>query len=166
MMELRLHGALWRSASPQRREEWQRCLEEFNAANEASSESAAGGEEPSLELVRLPSRSFQVRVYRDSFERVAQADLDQEALKPLIDDYATTIRQMVHVDRDAPARGFESLDYAKRVVHDEAAAYVRDALAPEIELGERDARLLFTLIFLIAGDLPEAWVRYHRIHGA
>lgn len=165
MMELRLHGALWRGASPQRRSEWQRCLEEFNTENEAASSEAEGGDEPSLELVRLPSQSFQLRVYRDSFERVAQVDLDAEALAPLIADYGTTIRQMVHVDQDAPARGFESLDYAKRVVHDEAASFVRQSLAPTVALGERDARLLFTLIFLIAGDLPEEWVRYHRSHG-
>ena len=161
MVEVTLHGALWRGAEEARREEWRRMIEEINADNEVDPRAPG---EFSLELVRLPGGSFQWRLNRDFFERVDAVVLDEARLDVLFEDYASTIRQMVRMDRDAPARGFESMDYAKRVVHDEAADYLLGALQPMVSLRAEDARRLFTLIFLVGGDLPAELVRYHRAH--
>jgi uncharacterized protein (UPF0262 family) len=79
-------------------------------------------------------------------------------------EYTATISQLAHVDREAPVRGFEALDYAKRVVHDDAAAALKDALASVVRMDLADARRIFTLFFLLATDLPEELVRYHRFH--
>ena len=56
------------------------------------------------------------------------------------------------------------IDYAKRIVHDDAAAFLRESLADVVQMDLSDARRLFTLIFLVGTDLPETLVRYHRRH--
>lgn len=163
-MEIRLHGALWRGVESARREEWQRFLEELNADNGIATLDGTRDDD-ALELVRLPSGSYQWRLYRDIWERVGDLTMDPDSLEPLFADYSTTIRQMVRMHDDAPARGFESLDYAKRVVHDEAAAYLHGQLSTLVALETVDARRLFTLLFLVGGDLPAEMVRFHRVHG-
>lgn len=163
MIELRLHGGIWRNAGD-RRQEWQQTLDEINASNAFSVVGDTGDRELSLEIVRLPSGAFLLRLYEDVFERLGEVALESEALDALFSDYAQTIRHMVHVEQDAPVRGFESLDFAKRVVHDEAAAFIESALGEMLAVGSEDARRLFTLLFLIAGDLPERLVRFHRFH--
>lgn len=162
MMDLRLHGAIWRSADD-RRDAWQRALDELNAENTLRAPAWPEGD-LSLEIVRLPSGAFLLRLYRDVFERLDEISLDPEGLAHVFSDYAQTIRHMVHMHQDAPTRGFESLDHAKRVVHDEAAALMQESLAPTVEATNDDARRLFTLLFLIAGDLPEHLVRFHLYH--
>lgn len=162
MMDLRLHGAIWRSADD-RRDAWQRALDELNDENDLRSP-AWPEADLSLEVVRLPSGAFSLRLYRDVFERLEEIALDTTALREVFKEYAQTIRHMVHMHQDAPARGFESLDHAKRIVHDEAAAWMQESLAPTVELDSDDARRLFTLLFLIGGDLPEHLVRFHLYH--
>lgn len=164
MLDVRLHGGLWRSVQAARRDEWVTSLDELNGGNTLALVDVADADEPAMEIVRLPSGAFHLRTYADAFERVGEVTLDSERLEALFADYSTTIRQMVHVDGDAPARGFEALDYAKRVVHDEAGEFVVQALAPIVQCGKEDARRLFTLLFLIGGDLPANLVRYHRFH--
>ncbi|MFT4705215.1 MAG: hypothetical protein ACI81R_002923 [Bradymonadia bacterium] len=169
MMEIRLHGALWRTATESRAAEWRRTLDELNAENalSLSGTRAASGEtvEAALELVRKPDESLVVRVYPDGWTSDGELALAPETLAAFFDEYSATIRQMVHVDSQAPVRGFEALDMAKRAVHDEAADYLVEQLAPFVRAEQPDARRLFTLIFLVATDLPERLVRYHRRHG-
>lgn len=162
MMDLRLHGAIWRSADD-RRDAWQRALDELNTDNTLHAPQWPDGD-LSLEIVRLPSGAFLLRVYQDVFERLAEIALDPKEVNAVFADYAQTIRHMVHMHEDAPVRGFESLDHAKRVVHDEAAALMQTSLSPVVEATNEDARRLFTLLFLIAGDLPEHMVRFHLYH--
>lgn len=162
MMDLRLHGAIWRSADD-RRDAWQRALDEFNDENLLTAPRWPEAD-LSLEIVRLPSGAFLLRLYRDVFDRLDEIALDAVALEAVFQDYAQTIRHMVHMHQDAPARGFESLDHAKRIVHDEAAAWMQESVAPVLALNAEDARRLFTLLFLIGGDLPEHLVRFHLYH--
>ena len=164
MFEIRLHGALWKTVPSTRADEWRRALDELNHSNTIEAESIDAGDEPALEIVRPPDGSYQLRVYRDGFDLIERITLDPERLGYLFDEYGATIRQMVHVDREAPVRGFEALDYAKRVVHDEAADFLMDTVAQKLSVELRDARRLFTLIFLVGTDLPEKLVRYHRMH--
>lgn len=163
MFEVRLHGALWKRVGEHRAAEWRRALDELNLANEIALVGEAV-EEPALELVRPPDGSYHVRVYRDGFELLADIALDPASVADFFDEYGATITQMVHVDREAPVRGFEAIDYAKRVVHDEAAGFLRETLEQTVTMPLSDARRLFTLIFLVGTDLPEAMVRYHRRH--
>lgn len=56
------------------------------------------------------------------------------------------------------------LDYAKRLVHDEAGELVQRAVRGVLEIDLCAGRRLFTLFFLLSSGLPEALVRRHR-HG-
>lgn len=164
MFEVRIHGALWKRATVLRSSEWRRSLDELNHENGIRSELEGDLDEPALELVRPPDGSFRFRVYRDGFDLVADIALNRSVVLEFFDEYEATIRQLVHVDRESPVRGFEAIDYAKRVVHDDAASFLREALAGVVRMDLRDARRLFTLIFLVGTDLPERLVRYHRNH--
>lgn len=161
MIELRLHGALWRTVGAERSREWTRALDEFNATNGATTTLA---DRAWLELVEPPDGPVQVRLHDEDHVEVGRVQLARDVLAEHLDEYGAVIRQMVHVDREAPVRGFEALDYAKRIVHDEAGAWLVEALEPLARLDLADARRLFTVLFLVETDLPEHLVRYHRMH--
>ncbi len=163
MFEVRLHGAVWKRASPRRSEEWRRSLSELNKANHIRG-AIDPSDDPALEVVRPPDGGLKIRVYRRGFDLERTFELAPDRVEELFGDYGATILQMVHIDREAPVRGFEALDYAKRVIHDEAAGYLMELLAPTVEMDLDDARRLFTLVFLVGTDLPEEFVRYHRLH--
>jgi hypothetical protein len=163
-MEVRLHGALWRSASSSRADEWRRALDELNTWNQMRARVPEATADVAVELARRPDDVWEVRVYGDGVRRDATVELPGDVQSRHVADYATTIAQLAHMDREAPVRGFEALDYAKRVVHDDAAQALREALAPAVEVDLADARRLFTLLFLVATDLPEELVRFHRFH--
>lgn len=164
MFEVRLHGALWKQVSPRRADEWRRALDELNSHNGIAFADGSPCEDAAVELVCPPDGSYIVRTWTDGIRPGASVTLDARPLAEHFDEYGTTIRQMVHVDREAPVRGFEALDYAKRVVHDEAAAFISESLASLLTMDLADARRLFTLVFLVGTDIPEELVRYHRMH--
>lgn len=163
MMELRLHGAIWRSGDD-RKQEWQRALDALNQHNSIVAPAFADEVDLSLEIVRLPSETFMMRLHRNVFDRLGDIQLDPDSMREHFADYTHTIKQMAHLHQDAPARGFESMDYAKRVVHDEAAAFIKNAAHPLFDMPEEDARRIFTLIFLIGGELPAELVLFHKFH--
>jgi uncharacterized protein (UPF0262 family) len=105
-----------------------------------------------------------LRLYQDGFDCVSRVTLDRVAVEAFFVEYSATIAQLVHMDREAPVRGYEAIDYAKRVVHDEAAGFLCEAVEHIVAIDLADARRMFTLLFLIGTDLPEALVRYHRRH--
>lgn len=149
----RIHPALVKTANPARLAEWKRVLDEYNEAGDAP---------VVIEIALPPDDHVQFRVEQASGPTLVR--VTTRTLEPLLAEYAETIRHMVRIDREAPARGFEALDYAKRVVHDEGADLLRAQLRAVVPLEIDDARHLFTLVFLVASDLPEELVRYHRRH--
>lgn len=82
------------------------------------------------------------REYRDVIQRLARSDLGSFGM-----------------------RDFETLDYAKKLVHDEAGALLKKTLRTAASLDLAQARRLFTLTFLLSSDLPEEVIRTHRRHG-
>jgi uncharacterized protein (UPF0262 family) len=163
--EIRLHGALWRQTPPGRADEWRRALDELNQFNGVLPRQPTGSTEaPALEFALRPDDVWEVRFYADGVRRTDTLELPPVMVAEHVAEYTATISQLAHVDREAPVRGFEALDYAKRVVHDDAAAALKDALASVVRMDLADARRIFTLFFLLATDLPEELVRYHRFH--
>jgi hypothetical protein len=153
-VDLLVHPALWRTAAPERAADWRRVLEEFNVSR------ARGLETVSIEIVELPELGVAMRVGEEG----ALVTLPGPERDRHFADYGETIAHMVRLDREAPVRGFEALDYAKRTIHDEAAGWLIDVLRPVAVLDLPVARRLFTMLFLVASDLPEELVRYHRRH--
>ncbi len=94
---------------------------------------------------------------------VSQRQIHWRTLARVFREYREVIERIVatgHFDRDK----FEALDWGKKVVHNEAAALLRQALDGFLELDDEAARQLFTLLFLIKTELPPHVVRYHRAH--
>ena len=153
-----LHGALWRESPAWRVSEWERALEDYHA----------GIVEPALgeiEILRPPERWYTLRL-RDTARNVLDVrPLPRADIEPLVQEYGQTIQQLVRVSSEAPLRGLEALDYAKRVLHDEGALALREGLGGWVHWEVSQARRFFTLFFLVASELPEAWVRFHRHHG-
>lgn len=162
MLEVRLHGGLWKKAAPKRREEWTRTLDEINQRNELRP--AIACEDGAIELVQPPGRDYLIRLYEGAFDRLGEITLREQELKPLFEEYGRTIEELGNLHGTSATRGFETLDYAKRVVHDDAAEFLVRSLKPLVEANLADAKQLFTLIFLIESELPEAMVLYHRFH--
>lgn len=164
MLEVRLHGGLWKKASVSRREEWTRALDELNGGNEMLAVDTYATEDGAIEIVYPPTRDYHVRLYEGAFDRLAEVVLDAEEMKPLFAEYQRTIEELGNLHGSSATRGFETLDYAKRVVHDEAAEFLISSMKPIARVGMGDAKRLFTLIFLVESDLPEKLVLYHKFH--
>ena len=102
MFEVRLHGSLWKTASPRRAEEWRRALDELNGHNGIAFADGAPCDDAAIEVVCPPDGSYLIRTWSDGIRPGATITLASAQLAEHFDDYGTTIRQMVHVDREAP----------------------------------------------------------------
>lgn len=159
-MRFRIAAALWDGARPDREEEWRQALLDLNQD--------AGGEPPLVTFDRRDDGGASI-----TFERVdgsAEVILSFDLLRDSFRDYREVIQRLARAGTGAfGSRDWESLDYAKKLVHDDAARRIRKTLAPHLEDGEvvdrQLARRLFTIIFLIAQDLPRELVQRHRNHG-
>lgn len=158
-LRARVHGALWHQTEPERLRIWKEAIEAFDQLE--------GGDLPAwqLEVLQPPGAWFTIRLLDDTGERIRSWSLDASLWEPRLQEYAKTIEQLALADREAPIRGWEALDYAKRMVHDESAWALREELTPDVTLDIDAARALFTLFFLVAFPLPvRLWGR-HRTHG-
>lgn len=164
MLEVRLHGGLWKKASTVRREEWTRALDELNDANQIVPVDENNVDDGAIELVQPPSGIYEVRLFQGAFDQLGEVALNTQQMKPLFDEYERAILELAQLRGSSATRGFETLDYAKKVVHDDAAEYLQQSLTKLVSMTLPDARRLFTLLFLIHSKLPEESVRYHKFH--
>ena len=163
MLPTRIHASLWNGISELRAAEWRRTLGEINSANRFVPVSFSPGSESALELVRPPRAGYQFRVYRDVDEIAATVQLAPTETDAFVAEYSSAIQHMLGLRSGADPQGLEAVDYAKRVIHDEAAAYMREVTRPALGMTLEDARRLFTLVYLVASDLPdEALGLLHR----
>lgn len=154
-MKFRLSADLLTNVSPAREQEWKLALIDLNAD--------ADGEEPTLTLSRPSGGGAQFAITGTSDGRDGVVELSREELRPAFRDYRRIIEQISGAGAFG-ARQFETLDYAKKLVHDEAGELVQEALKPRVTIDHRTGRRLFTLVFLVSEELPEVLVRQHRRH--
>ena len=150
-MKFRIEPTLYGTVSESREREWQLALTELNYD--------VDGEPPTLMVCRREDGGIDVRIENDTVIGVIAMSYDR--LKRHFRDYRRVIEQLVR-STSTGTRQFETLDYAKKLVHDEAGDTVAEAFEGHIELGHDTARKLFTLIFLLTSELPEALVTRHR----
>lgn len=67
-------------------------------------------------------------------------------LRRLINDYYLTCDSYYAAVRAAPAETVEAIDHARKAIHDDGAALIRDRLAATVTLDAETARRLFTLV--------------------
>jgi len=83
----------------------------------------------------------------DERERPMQMfPIDASKLGEHLDLYEATI---AHLGDPESLRGFEALDYGKRIAHNQAAEALQKLLEPVLDLQLEPARLLFSLVFVL-----------------
>ncbi len=69
--------------------------------------------------------------------------------KPLIKDYFIICESYFNAIRELSPSQIETIDMARRGLHDEGSVQLRDALSAQIDLDKATARRLFTLICIL-----------------
>ncbi|HRE92082.1 MAG TPA: UPF0262 family protein [Myxococcota bacterium] len=157
-MRFRIDDALWDGNRPDREREWQDALLDLNLEHD--------GHPPVLTLGRAADGGATITIERATGE-VNAVHLSFDLLRDPFRDYREVIARLARADGGSfGMRDWESLDYAKKLVHDDAGHRLRKALRPHLEhIDMKLARRLFTIIFLVAVDLPAELVTRHRQHG-
>jgi hypothetical protein len=162
-MRFRIADTLWDGARPEREREWQDALLDLNLESD--------GHPPVITVERATDGGafLHIEPLEDNGHRTT-VTLTFDLLRDPFREYRDIIARLARADGGAfGMRDWESLDYAKKLVHDEAGMRLRKALRPHAErigpLELKVARRLFTLVFLVAVDLPLELVKRHRRHG-
>jgi uncharacterized protein (UPF0262 family) len=159
-MKFQIAEPLWDGSRPDREEEWRHALLDLNQEHD--------GEPPVMTFERRDDGGAAIILERP--DGAVEVRLSFDLLRDPFRDYREVIQRLARAGSGAfGSRDWESLDYAKKLVHDDAGHRIRKALRPHLREGEtvdtKLARRLFTLVFLIAQDLPRELVTRHRSHG-
>jgi uncharacterized protein (UPF0262 family) len=158
-MRFRIADPLWDGTRPDREREWQDALLDLNLEHD--------GHPPILTLDRATDGGATLQIQRAEGEPATPVALTFDLLRDPFRDYREIIQRLARADGGSfGMRDWESLDYAKKLVHDDAGHRLRKVLRSHLEhIDMKLARRLFTLIFLVAVDLPAELVTRHRQHG-
>ncbi|MFO0749470.1 MAG: UPF0262 family protein [Myxococcota bacterium] len=159
-MKFRIDEALWDGRRPDREREWQHALMDLNAEHD--------GHPPVVTIARRDDGGADLKVVHGgdapTVEQVVALTFDM--LRDHFRDYREVIGRLARADAGALGmRDWETLDYAKKLVHDEAGGRIRRALKAVLPIELKLARRIFTLVFLVAADIPAELVMRHRSHG-
>ncbi|MFT7583162.1 MAG: hypothetical protein ACI9MR_004848 [Myxococcota bacterium] len=156
-MKFRVHETVYETATAGREREWKQALFDLNIE--------VDGHPPLISVGRAADGGASF-VIESSEGATSEVVLAHATLRRSFRDYLDIIQRLTRSDGGAfGMRDFETLDYAKKLVHDEAGDLVVTALADRCPVDHPTARRLFTLVFLIISDLPEGMIRNHRRHG-
>ena len=145
---------LYGKVSEARQREWRNTLSDMNLEP-----SSAG---PTLRLYRRDDGGLEIAVVADGESERARVVFRHERLKRPFRDYRNITEQLARIGAGGTSyRQLEALDYAKKLVHDEGGELVIELLADHATLLLRPARRLFTLMFLVSTEMPEALVKQH-----
>lgn len=154
-MQYRIHSGLYKAADARRRKEWELALRDLNH------DAPAGG--PTLTVYKGKGDGVQLLLASPASDPTI-VELAEGDLLPHFSAYGDIIARIAHSTEGDGARSLETLDYAKKLVHDEAGEFLQEALEALLTLELTQARRLFTLIFLVGTHLPERLVTFHRRH--
>jgi hypothetical protein len=151
MISVRVHPALRRSLTAERAAEVDLLTREMERARVELCAPAPDG--VVLEVAHPPTHTVLFRLRTDQHV-VDEVLLGDDDLSGHLDAWALAVRHVLALDPQAPPHGWHALDYARRTLHDEGAAFLIDALAPMVKLDLRAARALFTLLFVVLRTDP------------
>ena len=159
-MKFTLDADLYDGVPPAREREWRQALLDLNLDYGAM---VAPESDVTLRFDRRVDGGVDIHV-TISAQTPRVVSLSWEMMKRHFRDYRDVIiRLSASASGSAPgARDFEALDYAKKLVHDDAAEALQEAFGGILELNHRLARRVFTLVFLVSSALPEHLVTQHR----
>lgn len=132
------------------------------AVSELQGQLAGTTTELTVELAGLPDGSLRARIHRD--QDVHECVVPTSETTRTLDEYTATLDRLSHLQPDAPARGFQAIDYARRVLHDELADLFIHALAPALPLDLEAARRLVTVVVLMLRPTSPGLAVLSRTH--
>jgi len=137
------------AARPEQRAEWENALREVRSSK--GLRLRAEGLRGEAQEVQIRSRAwgFELKVQNPGGEVVQELTLRSSELQTSIDEYLGIVEQMRPDAADFARARIETLDIAKRLVHDQSAQRIRRLLSESVVLDVETARRLFTLLCLI-----------------
>ncbi|MEZ4266152.1 MAG: UPF0262 family protein [Myxococcota bacterium] len=162
-MKFRIMPDVLDGAAPDRAREWTQTLSELNLDHGTLTRPGEeGAAEPTLTLGRHAEGGLLISVHVPGLAETT-LHLNHRRIRGAFRDYKQVIEQIARATSSSfGPRDLETLDYAKKVVHDEAAELVQEALSALVQLPHKLARRVFTLGFLITHDLPQEIVSHYR----
>lgn len=170
-MKFRLDPALYDGVSTDREREWRQSLTELNTdfsdfqVSALRTSASPDGPAPTLDTTLTLNRhsSGGVEVTVEVGDHTELVELGPGRMRRHFKEYREVIEQLARSTSGRYGmRDLETLDYAKKLAHDDAAETVQEAFEHVVELEHKLARRLFTLVFLVSNALPEDLVTRHR----
>jgi uncharacterized protein (UPF0262 family) len=155
--QIRIDETTWSAATPERKHEWRLAI------NEVVEEGVFAAELPGPARAEVSLRPGRVRVqvWCDGTE-LAVHELRERELKPLVDEYLNTCREMTKIAAGSNSPRLEALDIAKRLTHDEAGELIAAAL-PSLRPNHATGRRFFTLLITLLHDTTKLAAPPHRV---
>ncbi|HEV8321902.1 MAG TPA: UPF0262 family protein [Myxococcota bacterium] len=151
VVRIRLHAATLASApDAAARAQWEHAAADALVEDDIAPAPEGGAAGPFVVELRFEGNVAAVALLdaADEERRAATYRWDLRPLRDLLDEYRALGRRLASLRGAGPAAQWESVDIAKRAVHDEAAALIVEALAA-LGLGLESARRFFTLLSLV-----------------
>jgi hypothetical protein len=156
MIEILIHESSLEGQPQGRITEWRRALQELNQERGVRPVRSVAGAR--LEILARGELGVTLRLSAEG-ELPVNIDIRRRHLQPHFDSYREVIEHLL--SPQGSAYGVEALDYGKKLVHDEAAEFLASVLRDHLQIEHDTARRFFTLLFLIATDIPWNQVRMH-----
>lgn len=137
------------AARPEQRVEWEAALREVRSSTGLRLRAQGLLGEALQMQIRSRAWGFELKVHNPSGEVVRELTLRSSELQSSIDEYLGIVEQMRPDAADFARARIETLDIAKRLVHDQSAQRIRRLLSDSVVLDAETARRLFTLLCLI-----------------
>jgi uncharacterized protein (UPF0262 family) len=109
----------------------------------------AGRDGPFRILLRIEDNSLAIDLRDEASEPLETIRLGLARFKRPVRDYFAICESYFKAVRSDSPRGLETIDMARRALHNEAAELLRECLAGKIEMDFDTARRLFTLICVL-----------------
>ncbi len=158
-MRFRIAPAHYDGSNEAREREWELALADLNAD--------CDGGLPTLTFERRRDGGADIVVAGPAGAAPARVSFPYARLRSQLREYRDVIGKMARADGGwAGSRDFDALDYAKKLVHDEAGDIIKAKLDDHVVVEHPLARRMFTVIFLLSNNLPRHLVNRHRRHGS
>jgi uncharacterized protein (UPF0262 family) len=109
----------------------------------------AGHEGPFRIRLSIEENRLSIEIGDEAGEPLETVRLGLARFKRPVRDYFAICESYFKAVRSDDARGLEPVDMARRGLHNEAAALLRDSLAAKIDMDVDTARRLFTLLCVL-----------------
>lgn len=126
--------------------EHERKVAVYDLLEENCFEPIGGGDGPFELRLSIVERRLVFDVRREGGEQVGQVHLSMTPFRKIIKDYFMLCESYYDAIRNAAPAQIETVDMARRSMHNEGSDILRERLRDKIRLDDNTARRLFTLI--------------------